>query len=201
LREPEALIKSFDGEDSDIVTDGALSPSIPETNIAEEFRLPTRNWNLLIDSYNKSHKKKFEFTPLQCRVILERVKYGIPADTIFQAFGVTKQRYTHFISRFNELEERWAQLASQKSLTDEEFDEVNEIMRHPLRVLLADIDRAKGISDIHDWDRWNQMAEKATDLQTIKMKAKFKEFFSERPSEATGFNVNIQLGGNFIDSM
>lgn len=190
MRESTALIKEYNGEDELINESASVS--------AEAFRLPTRNWNLIIDSYNASNKKRFYFTALQCRLIVEHVKRGTPAESILKSVGVSKQKYTFFKTRYGEIEDRLTELQNKPSLTDEEYDEYNVIMRNPLRLLLSDIERAEGVSELQDWDRFNEMASKANDLQAMKMRAKFKEYFGDKPSDNAGFNVQINLGGDWL---
>jgi hypothetical protein len=114
---------------------------------------------------------------------------------------VSVQRYTSLITKFLDLESRLAELQSKASLSDEEYDEYNSIMRSPFRILMSDIDRAEGVSDLVDWERFNEMASKASDIQALKMRAKFKEFFAERDQTAGATNIQINLGGDFIKDL
>lgn len=190
MRETTALLQEYN-QDEELVNEKAILA-------AEAFKLPTRNWNGIIESYNQSNKKRFYFTPLQCKLIVEHVKRGTPAESLFRSLGVSKQKFTFFRTKYNEIEERLAELQGKASISDEEFEEFHSIMRNPLRLLISDVERAEGISELKDWDRFNEMASKANDLQAMKMRAKFKEFFGDKPADSAGFNVQINLGGDWV---
>lgn len=193
MRESTALIKVFDGGD-DIISENA-------TTLAETFKMPSRNWNLLVDDFNTRSKRKFPYTALECHNILELVKRGIPAKSVFVAVGSSPYSVGQYFARYNELDDRLSELISKESLTDDEFDEFNNILRNPMRVLIADIKRAEGIREIRDWELFVQKAETATDLQMMLMKAKYKDYFSDKPADAGTNNVVINLGGDWLDRL
>jgi hypothetical protein len=192
-RESTALINEFDRSE-ELVQDY-------EPSVADAFLLPERNWERIIDSYNAANKRKFPFTPLQCKLILEYVKKGQPVKNIFKSIGVSIQKYTHLQTKFGELEDELEQLRSKPSLNEEETDRFHSIMRHPLRILLSDVERADGIADLIIWERFNDFADRANDLMAMRMKARFKDTFAEKTSDAGGFNVSINIGGNWIEDL
>ncbi len=169
--------------------------------LAETFRIPVRNWNSIVESYNSLNKKKFPFTSLQCKLLVEYVKKGIPPYYIFKTLGVTKQRYGTMMNNFVEMESRYEQLATKDELSEDEFVEFRKIANHPLRILLSDLERAEGAADLADWEKFNEHAATLSDFHLIKMKTKFKDIFSDKQQDAAGFNVQINLGGNWIEDV
>lgn len=190
MREQGALMREFNEPEELVLEEGE--------SIVDVFRLPARNWNLLIDSFNAATRRKFPLSALQCRIVVEYAKKGIPPQFIFKTLGISAARYSSMRSRYLEIEERLEALAGKESLSEEEFDEFQQIMRHPLRVLMSDIERAEGAADLADWETFNEMASKVPEIQVTKMKAKFKEMFSDRQGDAGNVNVQINLGGDFI---
>lgn len=196
MREQTSLQKEFDlNEEVDLVLEN-------EERVVDAFQLPVRNWNLLIDSYNSAHKRKFPFSSLQCKVIVEFVKKGIPPMYIFQTLGVSPQRFGNYKTKWIDLDERLEILASKEALTDDEYDELNEAMRNPMRILMSDIHRAEGVASLNEWEKFNMYAlEKGqTDLLMAKMRAKFKEF-QEKDGGANNLNVNINVGGDWVSEL
>jgi hypothetical protein len=199
MREQTSLIKNFDlNEDEDLVAN--VENSV-ELNAGLAFKLPTRNWNHLIDNYNATNKRKFQFTPLQCKFIIEYEKKGVPPKYMFKTLGVSAQRYGNFILKASELNDRLEILSSKESLTDSEYTELHSVMRNPLRLLMSDIVRAEGVADLFDWEQFNRMAASYPEVQLTKMKAKFKDMFADKNSDSGGISVNINLGGDFIKDM
>lgn len=190
MREQGALMREFNEPEELVLEEGE--------SIVDVFRLPARNWNLLIDSFNAATRRKFPLSALQCRIVVEYAKKGIPPQFIFKTLGISPARYSSMRSRYLEIEERLEALAGKESLSEEEFDEFQQILRHPLRVLMSDIERAEGAADLADWETFNEMASKVPEIQVTKMKAKFKEMFSDRQGDAGNVNVQINLGGDFI---
>lgn len=190
-------MQEFDESESTVTLAVPGSDSVIET-----LAVPQRSWAALIDSYNKVNKRRFQLTPVQCEGILEHVKRGQPVKNVFKAYGVSIQKYTHWQARFNELEDRLEYLRSKPDLTELEGEEFHVIMRHPLRILLSDIERAEGIADLLMWERFNEMAERgATDMKAMQMKARFKEAFTEKQQDTGGFNVQINVGGNWVEEL
>lgn len=195
MREASSLVKAFDlNEEEDLVVDES-GKSI------DAFKLPNRNWNLLIDSYNSSHKRKFPFSPLQCKVIIEFVKKGVPPKYIFQTLGVNAQRYGHMVNTATDLDEKLEILATKAELSEDEYALLNDYLRHPLRVLMNDISRAEGVANLGDWETFNEMSVKQPEVLMAKMRAKFKDVFTEKDMGAGSVNVQINLGGDWIQEL
>lgn len=188
--EQTALVNNFNNEE-DTVDPGELA-------VLETFRVPERNWSEIIGSYNAANKSKFPLLPLHCKIIVEYVKKGLPAREIFKSIGYSYLRHGKIMQKYREMDDRFDALRSKHSLTDDEYEELQGLLRHPLRVLIGDIERAEGIANLKDWERFNEHAEKVPEIQLSKMRAKFKDVFSEKNQEANNFNVQINLGGDFI---
>lgn len=191
MREPTSLVKSFDSSDSELIETTGQSAE-------EVFLLPDRNWNGLIDGYNASNKKKFPLTALQCRTIVEYAKKSIPPIHIFEAIGVSKAKYNFLCTEAQEYDDKLQEMAAKEIVDEEEFEFFHKLLRHPLRVLMADIARAEGISKIMDWEKFNKNVDGYPDAQFAKMKARFKDYFSDKDTPAQGFNVSIILAGDYI---
>lgn len=190
-REQTALIKEFE------------TPEEPtwQPSIVNSFKLPERSWNSIIDDYNKINKKKFPFTSEQCKLMIEYVKQGIPPEHIFKSIGISPTRYHNLIVKASELDDQLDFLASKEELSDEEYAEFHILIRNPLRVLISDIARAEGVSELADWELFNCKLPHQPDLLMAKMRAKYRKFFNDK--EATGGSVQVQinLGGDFVSKM
>ncbi len=192
MNDRDTLIKEIDSDGLAVVDPATL---------AEAFSVPSRNWNLIVDTYNASTKRKFPFTSLQCKLLVEYVKKGIPPKYIFKTIGVSNRRYGLMMGRYTEMEDRFEQLSTKESLNEEEFAEFTAILRHPLRLLMADLERAEGASDLADWEKFNEHAANLADVHLVKMRAKFKDIFGDKQSEGNGYSVSINLGGTWIDEL
>lgn len=199
MRKPTDLVKDFDlnGTD-DLVSDIS---TVADVNAATAFHLPNRNWNLIIDDYNAHSKRKFKFSGLQCKLILEFVKKGVPPKHMFESLGVSNQSYTTLVSQAVDLNDRMEVLINQDPLDDDQYDELQLLMRHPLRLLMGDLSRAQGISNLFHWEQFNDMCSRYPELKLTQMKAKFKDVFGDKNAEGAGQTVIINLGGDFVDKM
>lgn len=203
MREQTSLTKQFD-EQQEIVAEplertrreGERDPLV-----LKSFKLPVRNWELLIDDYNSANKRKFPFTALQCKVLIEYVKRGIPPKYLFKTIGISSQAFGNLTSKANELETKLNELGSKDSLSEEEFDTFNQLLRNPYRILLSDISRAEGLADLFDWESFNEMARVQPDVLMAKMRSKFKDVFSDKDQAAQGVNIQINLGGDWISEL
>lgn len=164
--------------------------------VLDSFKLPTRNWKALIDDYNSKNKRKFAISPIECSVIIEYVKRGMPPEYMFQTIGIFKQRYTNLVNNAIDMENTLEQLATKPTLDEEEFEKFQSLMRNPLRILMADIDRAEGLASLADWEYFNKESFKNVDVAMAKMKAKYKDKFSEKETAAGGTNVVINIGSD-----
>jgi len=191
MREVTTAIKEFD------------KPTEPvwDSKIVNVFQLPDRNWDGLIDDYNSSNKRKFQFTGVQCKAIIEYVKQGIPPQHIFETMGISNARYANLVNKAAELDEQLEIFAIKEQLTDEEQERFQEIMRNPFRVLISDIARASGVSKLADWELFNLKAAQQPDLLMAKMRARYKEFFAEKDAGTGNVQVQINLGGDFVSKM
>lgn len=194
MREHTALVKSFDSDGEELVLDYGK-------NALDTFIIPERNWNGLIEDYNSINKKKFKFTPLQCKIIIQHVKQSIPPKRIFRAMGVSFARYEMMAQEAQEYEEKFQELLDREVLTEDETDLFHILLRNPLRILMEDVGRAEGISEIMDWEEFNKNVEKYPEVQLVKMKARFKDFFNEKESQGNTAAVQIILGGDFISNL
>lgn len=195
MRETSSLIKSFDSsEDSELIDELGRGAE-------EVFLVPKRNWNGLIEDYNRSNKRKFMFTPLQCKTLVDYAKRSVPIVNVFVAMGVSKAKYNDMLTQAQECEEKLQELSVKETLTDEEYSFFHDMLRHPLRILLSDIERAEGISKVMDWEEFNKNVEKYPEVQLTKMKARFRDYFNEKETQTGGVNVTISLGGNFIEDI
>ena len=190
-REQTAIMKEFETPEAP-----TWSPTIVNT-----FKLPERNWNNMIDDYNGVNKKKFPFTSEQCKLLLEYVKQGIPPEHIFKTLGMSPVRYHNLVTKASELDDRLDFLASKDELEDQEYNEFHQLVRHPLRVLISDIARAEGVSELADWELFNAKVPYQPDLLMAKMRAKYRKFFSEKEAAGGSVQVQINLGGDFISKM
>lgn len=194
MRETTALTRTFDSEDQELINEYA-------DDSKEKFILPHRNWNNIIDDYNSANKKKFSLTPLQCRTIIEMVKKSVPPRNIFKAMRISNAKFYTLALEAQETEERLQVLNAKETLTDEEFEEFQRLMRHPVRVLMMDVEQAEGISEVLDWEKFNDNVDKHPEVQFAKMKARFKDYFAEKTTDVPNQNVVVVLGGNFIDNL
>lgn len=194
MREQTALIKSFDSEVVVEPRQRKKREGEMESIVLDSFKMPDRNWTNIIDDFNKSNKRKFPFSALECKVIIEHVKRGLPPQFVFQGIGISNQRHGNLVNKAQELETKFEDLAVKDSLSDDEYDEFNTLIRHPLRILMQDIDRAKGIADLFDWEVFNEMARTQPDVLQTKMKAKFKDIFSDKDNANANVNVQINVG-------
>lgn len=196
MREPTALIKEFEEVEVNEPIERKRREDEFNPTVFNSFKLPTRNWTAIIDDYNVANKRKFPLDALQCKVIIEYVKKGIPPEFIFQTIGISAQRYRNLVNTSIDMENALEELAVKPSLNDEEFNKFQELMRNPLRVLIADINRAEGLSSLADWEHFNKESTKNVDVMMAKMKAKFKDKFSDRDTAPAGTNVVINIGSD-----
>lgn len=99
------------------------------------------------------------------------------------------------------MEDEYIELSSKSKLSDEDYERFNALMRHPLRILIADLQRAEGISNIRDFEHFNELSYKDPTILAMKMKAKFKEHFSEKAEQTQGYNVTINIAEGMIDDL
>jgi hypothetical protein len=189
MRNPISLTQEFDNKESEEYL------TVP-SSVDEAFSVPNRNWNGLIEDYNSINTKKFFLTPLNCKSIVEHVKRGISPQYMFKNLGFSKPRYHTIISGAAELEERFEILYNKENLTEEETEEFQSLLRHPLRILMMDVLRAEGLADLLLWNKFLEKADGNPQILESLMKARFREVFAERTPEATGINVQIKLGGD-----
>lgn len=187
-----AVIPEIDKEES-VVEYGKKAEDV--------FVLPNRNWNRLIEEYNRNNKRKFPLTPLECRRVIEYAKKGIPVKYPLEAMGHSNTRYNNWVSQSQEAEEKLEELSNKEFLLEEELNLFHKLLRHPMRILISDINRADGISKVMDWERFNKNTEDIPDAQFAKMKARYKDYFSEREVQNNGYNVQIILGGDLISNL
>jgi hypothetical protein len=190
-REQTAIIKEFETPE-----EPKWSPSI-----VNSFKLPERSWNNVIDDYNSANKKKFPFTAEQCKLMIEYVKQGIPPEHIFKSIGVSPVRYHNLVVKASELTDQLDFLSSKEELTDEEYTTFHTLVRNPLRMLISDIARAEGVSELADWELFNSKTPYQPDLLMAKMRAKYRKFFNDKESTGGSVQVQINLGGDFISKM
>lgn len=196
MRETTTLLQEFNGAEVNEPVERRKREDEFNPTVLASFNLPTRNWTALIDDFNSSHKKKFPLDALQCKVIVEYVKKGIPPEYIFQTIGISKQRYNNLVNSSIDMENVLEDLAVKPTLNEEEFEKFQGLMRNPLRVLMADISRAEGLSSLADWEFFNKESTKNVDVMMAKMKAKFKDKFSEKDTAAGGTSVVINIGSD-----
>lgn len=201
MREPTALLKDFNATEVNEPIERRKREDEFNPTVFNSFKLPTRNWTALIDDYNKANKRKFIFNAVECNSIIEHVKRGIPAEFIFGTLGVTKPRFNNLINASMDMEGALEELAVKPKLTDEEFDKFQNLMRNPLRILMTDIDRAESLASLADWEYFNKESTKNVDVMMAKMKAKYKDKFSEKETNQGATNVVINVGGNFLDNL
>lgn len=203
MREQTALLTEFN-TNNDLVSEPLerkKREDEKQLQVLDSFKLPSRNWEVLIDDFNKSSKSKFPLTSLQCKVIVEYVKRNIPVEFLFKTLGINKQRYNTLVGKAREMEEALETLAIKPSLSDDEYDQFQMLMRNPLRILISDIERAEGLADLADWERFNDESMKNVDLMMAKMKSKFRERFSERQESQGSINVQINVGGDWVEDL
>lgn len=186
MLQTQALQRNFDGDSTILNPDGV--------NVAEVFNLPIRNWSLLIDCYNEANKRKFPLTALECKIIIENVKKGHRPNIIFQTLGFSSYRYAAIVTKYNQAESRLMELQTKEKLSDDEYEEFQVIMRSPFRLLMSDIDRAEGASSLADWEVFNERSQKDDNLIILKMKAKNRDFFTEKENNAPA-SIVINIGG------
>jgi len=182
------------------VVDAEKLDLIDDVSVVDVFSMPTRNWNQIIQLYNKNNRK-FLFTPLQCKVIIQYVIKGLPPQHLFKTLGISQQKFTSMSTKAVELQEQYDKLAGQENLSDEDYELLTELAYNPLRILMSDIERAEGLADLEDFERFNLYASKGPDIHLAKMKAKFKDLFSDREQDRGQFNVQINLGGDWIEDI
>ena len=187
----EALVKQFDETESLVLAEAE--------NVGSAFSLPVRNWNGIVESYNAGNNRAFYLSALQCKVIVEWVKKGIPPKYIFEALGITPQKQSHLVTQAINLDEKFEALASKDRLSTEEYDELNILLRHPLRILMEDVRRAEAISSLQDFEKFNEFAVNNPDVHLTKMKVRFKDMFSDKPSDTGPVNVQINVGFDVND--
>ena len=195
MRTTTSLTKAFDS-DAEVELINEFGKDAEQT-----FLVPKRNWNALIEDYNANNKRKFPFTALECKTLVDYAKRSVPIINVFVAMGVSKLKYHNMVAQAQECEEKLQELSAKETLTDEEYNFFHDMLRHPLRILLSDIDRAEGISKVMDWEEFNKNVEKYPEVQLTKMKARFRDYFNEKETQTGGVNVTISLGGNFIEDI
>ncbi len=201
--EPTALTKQFDSSE-ELVSEPRERKKREgevESIVSDSVRLPTRNWNALISDYNAANKKKFPFSALDCKFIVEFVKKGQHPDIIFNSLGFSNTRFSNMVTNAFQYDERLEKLAGKENLTDEEYDEFNSLLRHPTRVLMSDIARASGICAMMDWELFNEESRRQPDLLMSKMRSKFRDKFSEKDASANGANIQINIAGDWLERL
>lgn len=188
-------------EDTNLLQEDAQDLVEMSDSVAEAFRLPERNWNLIIRDYNSKTDKKFPYSPLECKVILEHVKRGQIPKIIFQGLGTSIQKYTFLVQRAEYLEEEIERLRAKESLTEDEVTALHNAQRNPIRILMGDVKRAEALCSLSEWEKFNEFAANQPDMKAMQMKAKYKEIFGESQRESGGYNVQIQIGGDWLDSL
>lgn len=196
MQEPTALLNEFNDTEISEPTERRKREDEFSPTVFNSFKLPTRNWTSLIDDYNNKNKRKFPLNAVQCHVIVEYVKKGIPPEYLFQTIGISKQRYNNLINSSLEMEGTLEELAIKPTLKDEEFEKFQGLMRNPLRILIADINRAEGLASLADWEYFNKESTKNVDVMMAKMKAKFKDKFNDKESVQGSTNVIINVGSD-----
>lgn len=194
MREQTSLIRSFESDDEESVVEYA-------SDVEQTFIIPERNWNGLIDSYNSANKKKFQFTPLECKKLVEYAKRSVPPLNIFEAMGTSPFKYKKLKAESDNMENALDELTDKPFLTEKETDCFHGLLRHPLRVLMSDIERAVGISKVMDWDAFEQNVKRYPEVQLAKMKARFKDFFNEKESQTATNVTQILVSGNWVSKI
>ena len=166
--------------------------------LVDTFSMVERNWETIIDYWNSNNGRKFPIRPIQCASIIDYTKKGIPAQYAFKAIG---QSYNTYNSRYQDLLEEVELLASKTKLSEEESDRKSAILNNPLFILMSDIGRAEGLAAIEDFTLFNDKCQTQSDLLPFKMKARYKEIFGEKKDDSSVVNINIKVGGDFIDSI
>lgn len=196
MQETTALLKEFDTAEVQEPVERRKREDEFRPTILDSFKLPTRNWEALVGDYNSANKRKFSITPIECNVIIEYVKRGIPAEYMFQTIGIYERRYKNLVNSAIDMENALEDLAVKPTLNEEEFEKFQALMRNPLRILMADINRAEGLASLADWEFFNKESTKNVDVMMAKMKAKYKEKFSEKETAGSGTNVVINIGSD-----
>jgi hypothetical protein len=189
-----AIVKAFDSDEMELINEFSTSA---ETT----FMIPDRNWNSLIENYNLDSKRKFIFTPLQCKTIINYVKLSVPPRNVFKAMGVLSPKFNNLVQEASEYEEKFQELLEKEVLTDDERDLFQVLLKNPLRVLMEDVARAEGIAEVMDWEEFERNVKRYPEVQVMKMKARFKEFFNEKEGQGNTTAVQIVLGGDWISSL
>lgn len=195
-----SVIKDVEEETAIEVITNAQVPKLEDIELLAEFRLPERNWEAIIDFYNKHSRTKFALKPLDCVRVLEYTKRSVPIRYTFDALGYSSQKVTSWETQVAEKESRIEAILNQKTLTEEDQIEFQELKSHPLRILFEDIERAKGVAAVLDWERFNHFASVDQSINLAKMKMKFKEF-DNKGGENQSVNVQIKLGGDFLTNL
>lgn len=193
MREPNIALQEYNQDDSLVAIDGEKALDV--------FKIPERNWELIIDSYNQSSKTRFFLSALQCKTLVEYVKKDFEPQYIFQNYGYSYQKYTSLVTKAADLEDKLVELSTKSNLTEDDYEEFQTIMRHPLRILMSDIDRARGVANLSNWERFNEMAYHDGGIMVQKMRGKFREFFEGKESNGGGNQVVINLGPGIIDGL
>ena len=201
MREPTALLNEFNETEVNEPIERRKREDEFNPTVFNSFKLPTRNWTALIDDYNNANKRKFRLSAVECSSIIEHVKRGIPAEFIFGTLGIMKARFNNLVNSSMEMEGALEELAVKPKLTDEEFNTFQNLMRNPLRILMADIDRAESLASLADWEYFSKESMKNNDVMMMKMKAKYKDRFSEKDTSHGSTNVIINVGGDFLDNL
>jgi hypothetical protein len=194
--EPTALLKDFNqAEVNDPIErrkrEGEFNPTVYQS-----FKLPERNWTALIEDYNKVNKRKFALDAVQCKALVEYAKKGMPVEFVFQTMGILKHRYANLVNSAMDMEGALEELAVKPKLSEEEFAKFQGLMRNPLRILMADINRAEGLASLADFEYFNKESMKNTDVMMAKMKAKYKDKFSEKDTSQGTASVVINIGSD-----
>jgi hypothetical protein len=167
--------------------------------LVDVFTIPVRDWETLIKLENERRTgKKFQLTPLQCGAIIDYVKKGIPPQYIFKTLGIS---YSYYSIRYKELLDEVDILRVKETLSDKENKRFSDILNNPMFILMSDMERAEGASAIEDFSLLNEKCANNPEILLTKMRAKYKDIFSEKKDDSGIVNVNIKLGGDFADAI
>lgn len=203
MKEQTALVKDFDETDELYSVPGERKrrDGEPSSLVLESLNIPNRNWNAIIADYNSKNKKKFPFTALQCKIVVDFVKKGVPATEVFGVYGYSPIKYNNMRSSYLQYEEKFDELATKETLTDDEYDQFQSLLRHPTRLLMSDIARAEAVANCVDWEHFNEVARIQPDILMAKMKAKFKDVFSDKNDNNNSVNIQINVAGDWLDDI
>jgi hypothetical protein len=191
MREQTTALKEFDAPEEPVF----------DAQVIRAFELPQRNWQGIINSYNAANKRKFPFTPEKCKLIVEYVKQGHLPRLIFESLGISNTKFNNLVIKASELDEQLEILSVKEDLSEDEYNQFQELIRNPLRLLISDIARAEGVSKLHDWEMFNSKLYTQPDLLMAKMRARYKEFFNDKEAGTGNVQVQINLGGDFVSKM